>query len=124
MELVYVVSTVPELPYPSITVRDRSEALLEQKRFGGLRLLEYQARRVESLGGDAAATHYREGRPEKEVVKLAAELDAGLIMTGGHRRHWLERVFGRGFSETVTRKADRPVLVVGQRDLRNSKVTK
>jgi nucleotide-binding universal stress UspA family protein len=120
LHLVHVVSTVPELPYPRAAAKERSEALLEQRRFGGLRLLDYQARRIEELGGSVAATHYREGRPEKEVVRLGRELDVGLILTGGRRRRWLERLFGRGFSETVSRRADRPVLVVGERGLRGS----
>lgn len=115
MHIVYVVNTVPELPYPHAAAKERSEALLEWKRLYALRLLEDQARKIEELGGRVAATHYREGKPEKQVIRLAEELDAGLIMTGGQRRPWFERIFGAGFSETVVRKADRPVLVVGRK---------
>lgn len=122
LHVVYVVSTLPELPYPHVTAKERSEALLELKRLHGLRLLEVQARRIEEFGGSVAASHYREGKPEKEVVRLGEELDVGLIMTGGHKRPWFLRVFGRGFSETVSRRSDRPVLVVSRRGLRGSTV--
>jgi len=112
LHTVFVVSTEPELPYPSFTARERNEAYLEQKRLGGLRLLERQVRRVEELGGSVAASHYREGNPAKEVVKLGREIEAGLIVTGGRRRPWFVRIFGPGFSTKILRKADRPVLVV------------
>lgn len=122
LHIVYVVNTVPQLPYPHAVAKERSEALLEWRRLYALRLLEDQARRVEELGGRVSATHYREGRPEKQVISLAEEIDAGLIMTGGQRRPWFERIFGAGFSEIVARKANRPVLVVGRRDWQGSTV--
>lgn len=117
LHIVYVVSTTPELPYPSITVRERTEAILEQRRLGGLRLLERQATFVEELGGAVAGSHYKEGVPEKEVVELGQQIGAGLIVTGGRKRPWFERVFGRGFSTTLLRRSDRPVLVVNERGL-------
>jgi nucleotide-binding universal stress UspA family protein len=122
LHVVYVVSTVPELPYPHAVAKERSEAILELRRLHGLRLLEVQARRIEEFGGSVAASHYREGKPEKEVILLSRELDVGLIMTGGRRRHWFERIFGPGFSEIVSRRADCPVLVVGRQGLRGSTV--
>jgi len=61
---------------------------------------------------------------EKEVIHLGEGLDAGLIMTGGKKRPRVERLFGAGFSERVLRKADRPVLVVGERGRRSSTVPK
>jgi nucleotide-binding universal stress UspA family protein len=122
LHVVHVVSTVPELPYPRAVAKERSEAILELRRLHGLRLLEVQARRIEELGGSVATTHYREGKPEKEVILLGRELDVGLIITGGRRRHWFERIFGAGFSEIVSRRADRPVLSVGRQGLRGSTV--
>lgn len=124
LEIVYVVSTVPTLPYPSFTARERSEAILEQRRIGGLRLLETQARFVEELGGSVAASHYKEGIPEKEIIELGRQIGAGLIVTGGRRRPWFERVFGRGFSSNLLRKSNRPVLVVNERGLQGSTVPK
>lgn len=71
-----------------------------------------------------AVFHYREGNPEREVVKLGREIGAGLIVTGGRRRPWFVRIFGPGFSTKVFRKADRLVLVVGKQGLQNSAVPK
>ena len=80
------------------------------------------AAQTKDLGGSVAASHYKEGDPQREVIRLGEELDAGLIIMGGHRRSWLERIFGAGFSEKVCRRANRPVLVVGGRGLRGSSV--
>ena len=124
LHVVFVVSTARELPYPDFTAKKRNEAYLEQKRLGGLRLLGHQVRRVEELGGRVTASHYREGKPEREVVRLAREIGAGLIVTGGQRRPWFVRLFWPGFSTKLFRKADRPVLVVGKHTLRNLAVPK
>jgi nucleotide-binding universal stress UspA family protein len=123
LNVVYVVRTVPELPYPHVAARERTEALLEAKKLGGLRLLDNRVRRIRELGGEVAASHYREGSADKEILRLGEELDVGLIITGGNRRPWFERVFGRGFSERLLRRANRPVLVVGYRSRRGQVVT-
>jgi nucleotide-binding universal stress UspA family protein len=124
LHVVFVVSTAPELPYPKFTAKERNEAFLEQKRLGGLRLLEHQARRVEELGGRVTASHYREGKREKEVIRLGREIGADLIVTDGQKRPWFVRIFGPGFSTKLFRKADRPVLVVGKQALQNLAVPK
>ena len=124
LHVVHVVHTVPELPYPRATARERSEAILEARKLGALRLLDNRVRRVRELGGDVVASYYREGSAEREILGLANELDVGLIVTGGRRRPWFERVFGRGFSERLLRRADRPVLVVGDLSKQEQTVTK
>ena len=116
LHVVHVVPIVFDLPYPRGSLRERNEAVLDRRKIRGLRLLQERTRRIEDLGGVVAASHYREGNPEKEVLKLARELDPGLIITGGQRRPWFERMFGAGFSEHVTKRADRPVLVVSGRE--------
>jgi nucleotide-binding universal stress UspA family protein len=119
LHVVYVVSRVPEFPYPTSSARERSEASFEWRRLGGLKLLDKRVGRIEELGGSVTASYYREGNPERLVIRLCEEIEAGLIMTGGQRRPWFERIFlGAGFSETVFRKADRPVLVVSRQGLR------
>ena len=122
LHVVHVVNTTFGLPYPHTSMRGRSEALLDQRKLYGLGLLDRRVRRIEELGGSVAASYYREGTPEKEVRLLARELDIGLILTGGCRRPWFERLFGAGFSEQVSRRANCPVLVVGERGAKGSAV--
>ncbi len=93
--------------------KERSEAILEWRKLKGLEFLDEQVMRIgDDLGAGIAASHYREGRPEKELVRLGNEIEAGLIMMGGRRRTRLERIFGTSTAEKVQRWADRPVLVV------------
>lgn len=126
LHVVYVLPRVRELPYPRASLRERSEALLDRRRLRGLGLLEARVRRMEEeLGASVAESYYREGRPEKETVGLGEELEAGLIVTGGERRPWYEKVFcGRGFSEQVSRRAGRPVLVARGSTSRHEAVRK
>jgi nucleotide-binding universal stress UspA family protein len=124
LHVVHVVRTTPELPYPRSSMKERNQALLEWRRLNGLKLLDDRVKRIEDLGGSVAASHYKEGDPQREVIRLGEELDAGLIIVGGHSRPWLERIFGAGLSEKVRRRANRPVLVVGGRGLRGSSVAR
>ena len=96
--------------------------MLELRKLAGLRLLDARVERMKEFGDGLITSHYREGNPEKQVIRLAEELDAGLIVTGGQRRPWFERIFGTGFSEAISRRASRPLLVVDERGLRGSAV--
>jgi nucleotide-binding universal stress UspA family protein len=128
LHLVHVVFVVPERPRPyswanSSWAKERSEAQLEWRKLRGLKLLDDQARRLEEeFVGTVTATHYREGRPEEEVVRLGEEIDAGLILTGGRRRRWFERIFDAGLSERLFRRTNRPVMIVGERGRRGAPV--
>jgi nucleotide-binding universal stress UspA family protein len=128
LHLVHVVPVAPEQPRPyswakSSWAKERSEVQLEWKKLRGLELLDAQARHVEEvLWGTVTATHYREGRPEKEVVRLGEEIDAGLIVAGGQGRPWFERIFEADVSEKIFRWADRPVLIVGEQGRQGSTV--
>jgi nucleotide-binding universal stress UspA family protein len=118
LHVVHVVSTVPEAPYPHYWEKEKSEALLEWKKVKGLGFLDDLVSRIEEeLGGNVAGSHYRDGTPDREVVRLGEEIDAGLIMVGGRRPKWFERIFLRGYSERVSRRATCPVLVVGERGM-------
>ena len=126
LHLVHVVPIVPERTRPyswanHSWAKERSEAQLEWRKLRGLKLLDDQVRRVEEeLGGTLTRTYYREGRPEKEVVRLGDEIDAGLIVTKSQWCPWLARIFGARFSKGVFWRADRPVLIVGELGWRGS----
>lgn len=122
LHVVCVVSTTPELPYARRSMRARTEALLEARRLNGLRVLDNRTRHIETLGGGVSASHYREGDPEKEILGLGQELNAGLILTGGQKRPWFERPFGAGLSERLTRRSTRPILVVNEQGSKRSTV--
>ena len=77
----------------------------------GTRLNE-QVRRVREAGGEVAGTHARVGRPDAEIVGLAGELGARLIVLGSRGHGPLRSALMGSVSDSVVRHARCPVLVV------------
>lgn len=112
LHVVHVVSTAPEMPYPRRFAKERTEALLEAKKLHALTLLDKRVAWIEKIGGKVAGSHYREGQPDEEAIRLSEELDVGLVIMGDRNLSWFERTFARSFSERILSRANRPVLVV------------
>jgi nucleotide-binding universal stress UspA family protein len=68
--------------------------------------------RVKVAGGTVAGAYFRMGAVDLEIVGLAKELEADLIVMGCRGRHGLRRVIDGSVSDAVIRQAPRPVLVV------------
>lgn len=79
-----------------------------------LELLDRQERQVEEAGGEISQTHDRIGPAPREIVTLAEEIEAGLIVMGSRGLRGLERMVMGSVSEAVVRHAHCPVLVVRQ----------
>jgi nucleotide-binding universal stress UspA family protein len=112
LHIVHAISTEPKPPYPRYWERQRTNILRDRSRVAALALLEEKIRQVEELGGVVAGSHYREGKAEEEVVRLAEELEVGLIVTGGREVGRFGSLFALSFSEAVYRRARCAVLVV------------
>lgn len=121
MHVVHIVSTAPEMPYPHPLAKERSEALLEAKKLHGLTLLDKRVGWLEKIGGRVKASHYREGAPDEQVIRLGQELDIGLVIVAGRKLNWFERTFADNLSERLVRRANRPVMVVREPVERKSK---
>src|SRR5918999_1669842 len=76
-------------------------------------MLEELVRRGGERGG-GAGVHARIGRPDAEIVGLADELGAGLIVLGSRGLGPLRRALVGSVSDSVVRHAHCPVLVVRQ----------
>jgi nucleotide-binding universal stress UspA family protein len=112
LHVAHAISTAPQRPYPRHYERAKSEEILQRTRVAALVLLDQKVRQVEPMGGIVAGSYYREGDPVKEVLRLAEELDVGLIITGG-RRLARPRLFWSGsFPMELFRHARCPVLIV------------
>jgi universal stress protein E len=61
---------------------------------------------------DEAQLHLIEGRPEQELPRLAAELGADVLLTGGISRSRVEQVFIGGTAERLLDHVDGDLLVV------------
>jgi nucleotide-binding universal stress UspA family protein len=76
---------------------------------------EYVHDHLKALGDQcfqAIRPHVRVGAPSDEIVTLAKELDADLVIVGTHGRLGVKRLLLGSVAEAVVRKATCPVLVV------------
>ena len=96
--------------YPGTLGYDRKlyEELEEESR----ELLRQVSWRVKAAGGTVAGTHLRMGEVDLEIVGLAKELEAGLIVMGCRGRRGIRRAIEGSISDAVIRHAPCPVLVV------------
>jgi nucleotide-binding universal stress UspA family protein len=77
-------------------------------------MLDAQAEKVQAIGGTVAQAHLRMGKADHEIVTLAEEIGAGLIVMGGRGRGGIRRALMGSVSDSVVRHAHCPVLVVRQ----------
>ncbi len=77
-------------------------------------MLEAEAQKVRAVGGTVAQAHLRMGKADHEIVNLAEEIGAGLIVMGGRGRGGIRRALMGSVSDSVVRHAHCPVLVVRQ----------
>jgi nucleotide-binding universal stress UspA family protein len=75
-------------------------------------LLRKQSWRVKAAGGTVAGTHLRMGQVDLEIVALAEELGADLIVMGSRGLGGVRRALMGSVSDSVVRHAHCPVLVV------------
>jgi nucleotide-binding universal stress UspA family protein len=114
LHVVHAVSTKPKPPYPHFWEKEQIEDLNDRKRVAALALLEEKTGELTRLGAEVAGSHYREGRkPAQEVARLAEEIDADLVVTGGRKSGLLVRVLLPDFAELLYRRVRRATLIVG-----------
>jgi nucleotide-binding universal stress UspA family protein len=75
-------------------------------------LLEEQTEHLRSARVPVAGAHLRKGRPAEEIVALAEELDAGLVVLGSRGLGIVKRLVVSSGAEGVVSLAPCPVLVV------------
>jgi nucleotide-binding universal stress UspA family protein len=86
--------------------------LYEQIEEVSRELLRKQSWRVKAAGGAVAGTHLRMGQVALEIVALAEELQADLIVMGSRGLGGVRRALMGSVSDSVVRHAHCPVLVV------------
>ena len=88
------------------------EELEERAKQGGREVLDEEVQRVRSAGGTVAHSHLLMGEVEREIVHLAEDLGAGLIVMGSRGRRGMRRALMGSVSDSVVRHAHCPVMVV------------
>ena len=78
----------------------------------GQEVLDKQAKRIEGDGGRISGMHLRQGRISDEVIELARELGAGLLVMGSRGHGQIGRILMGSHSEEIVHRARLPVLVL------------
>ena len=86
--------------------------LYEQIEEVSRELLRKESWRVKAAGGTVAGAHLRMGQVDQEIVALAEELGADLIVMGSRGLGGVRRALMGSVSDSVVRHAHCPVLVV------------
>jgi nucleotide-binding universal stress UspA family protein len=88
------------------------EDVVSENRREAKEMLEQQAKRIEESGGTIKETYIREGRAAEEIVEVAEEIGAGLIVMGSRGHGRLRRALLGSVSDAVVRHAHCPVTIV------------
>ena len=110
LDIVYVESWPPIID-PEADERV-TEAITEKKMKRAKRFVDAQVQEIEAAGGIVAQAYVRKGGAAEEIVALAEEIGAGLIVVGSRGWGRLRRALMGSVSESVVRYAHCPVLVV------------
>jgi nucleotide-binding universal stress UspA family protein len=100
------------VPISATTSPAHFEDVLRENRRQAQEMLDQQAKRIEESGGAVNERHLREGRAAEEIVELAEELGAGLIVMGSRGHGRLRRALMGSVSDVVVRHAHCPVTIV------------
>ena len=88
------------------------EDLEQRAKQRGQELLDAEFERVNSAGGTVAKSHLMMGEVAREIVHLAEDLGAGLIVMGSRGHRGMRRALMGSVSNSVVRHAHCPVMVV------------
>jgi nucleotide-binding universal stress UspA family protein len=109
----YLVHVIPvsEPYHMSGTAFEEGPSLYEEDAEQARDLLGEHADLVEEAGGEVAKTYLRTGEPDAEVIAVAEEIGADLIVAGSRGKSPLRRPIG-SVSSSIAAHAHCPVLVI------------
>ena len=80
------------------------------------RTLDDQVQRIEAAGGRVAEAHLQAGGAPEDIVALAEDLRAGLVVMGSRGRGGIRRALMGSVSNSVVCHTYCPVLIVRNED--------
>jgi nucleotide-binding universal stress UspA family protein len=105
LHLVHVGEFVPTI----LAATEEEPVQLERE---AQQLLDEQVRGIEQAGGTVKEAHLKLGRADEEILEVAEEIGAGLIVMGSRGQGRLRRALVGSVSESVVRHAHCPVTIV------------
>jgi nucleotide-binding universal stress UspA family protein len=97
---------------PTMFLEEQSESFHARAEEHAQTLLSEVAEQMKSEGVPVAETYLRSGHPDKEIVRLAEELDVGTIVMGSRGLGAVNRMLMGSISDSVVRHAHCPVYVL------------
>ena len=124
--LIYALETFPNATITTIYVINPIDSVIDVEA-GGLPVAEdwydtaqERATEIHTTATDLAAGHdivldtvTEVGKPAREILDYAADNGIDQIVMGSHGRSGLDRTFLGSVAETVTRRAQIPVTIIG-----------
>lgn len=110
----HVVNVVPQhgsLP-DGFSAPNVEQAWKQLEAYVQTQIANYTAQYPSNREFERVVMHQHTGNPADEIVQLAVDLEADLIMVGTHSRRGIERLLLGSVAERVVRIAPCPVLVV------------
>ena len=102
---------IPTYPVPDGVVM-RSPDVMAELVTRAQQALDDQRHAAIALGAHAVSTQWSEGPPATEIVKVAREQGADLVVVGSHGRGVIARAILGSTADKVIRSAHGPVMVV------------
>ncbi|MBX6764318.1 MAG: universal stress protein [Rubrobacteraceae bacterium] len=111
LHLIHVAPEPLVLPY-DVPQEEELPPILQLARKNARTFVDEQAQRLEGMGAKVAGTHPVLGRPDVEIVAVAEEIGADLVVVGSRGLGGLRRALMGSVSDSVVRHAHCSVLVV------------
>jgi nucleotide-binding universal stress UspA family protein len=102
----------PQTSFEELIDPEFEEKMRQHAQATASQRLEEQVHKIQEAGGQISQAHAKFGRPDAEIVHLAEELDAGIVVVGSRGEGGLRRALLGSVSDSVVRHAHCPVLVV------------
>jgi nucleotide-binding universal stress UspA family protein len=102
----------PSWPEARIMSSELRGDVRERAEDAARKLLEGQAEKIEEMDLEVSEVHAVAGRPDTEIVRVAEEVGAGLVVVGSRGMGPLRRSVMGSVSDSVVRHAHGSVLVV------------
>jgi len=103
---------VPELGYAGLGLGLPPEGYVDEHKQRAREILEGEAKKAAAAGAKLSGEYLRAGRTWEQIVDLAEEIEAGLIVMGARGTGAVKRLSLGSVSGEVARHAPCPVLVV------------
>ena len=113
LHIAYVFPTAAQRPFPNPILARPADEMEHELEEAMHQAQEFLDREVEQVKGvEVADTHLVRGRPDRELVHISEDINAGLIVMGSRGLGGVRRALMGSVSDSVVRHAHCPVLVV------------